>query len=226
MPCLTSHLLRNLQYLDLSNNLLTDMTLTETLCGGNSPLKDLRVLNVSGNALQVLPGSGSWSGLWTTLVRSLSFCGPVFVHHQPAAVQVPQVEPPGRQQEHLQLHAPGLLLALQPALPQPVLDQDLVHQPLSACSPGGTRSPPVHVAASVSPPRGPAPQSSLCVQVLDLSNNNLRVFVLVLPALRELHLSGNKFLRLPAGGFFPNLRTLTIQVRASPAPWLLLRSVT
>lgn len=53
MPCLTSHLLRNLQYLDLSNNLLTDLTLTETLCEGHGPLKDLRVLNVSGNALKV-----------------------------------------------------------------------------------------------------------------------------------------------------------------------------
>lgn len=54
MPCLTSHLLRNLQYLDLSDNLLTDITLMETLCNGDSPLKDLRVLNISGNALKVL----------------------------------------------------------------------------------------------------------------------------------------------------------------------------
>lgn len=54
MPCFTSHLLKNLQYLDLSNNLLTDMTLAETLCDGDSPLKDLRVLNISGNALKVL----------------------------------------------------------------------------------------------------------------------------------------------------------------------------
>lgn len=53
------------------------------------------------------------------------------------------------------------------------------------------------------------------VQVLDLSNNNLKDFYLVLPALRELHLSGNKFLRLPPGGLFPNLQTLTIQVRAN-----------
>lgn len=55
-----------------------------------------------------------------------------------------------------------------------------------------------------------------CVQVLDLSYNDLRNFVLFLPELRELHLSGNKFLQLPPGGFFPNLHTLTIQVRASP----------
>lgn len=53
MPCLTSALLKNLQYLDLSDNLLSDMTLKETLCDGNGTMKDLRVLNISGNALQV-----------------------------------------------------------------------------------------------------------------------------------------------------------------------------
>lgn len=50
-------------------------------------------------------------------------------------------------------------------------------------------------------------------QVLDLSNNDLKGFSLLLPALRELHLSGNKILRLPSGGLFPNLQTLTIQVK-------------
>lgn len=53
------------------------------------------------------------------------------------------------------------------------------------------------------------------VQVLDLSNNHLKDFFLFLPALRELHLSGNKFLRLPSGVWFPNLQTLTIQVRTN-----------
>lgn len=53
MPCQTSRLLVNLQYLDLSDNLLTDMTLAESLCNGDGTLKDLRVLNVSGNALKV-----------------------------------------------------------------------------------------------------------------------------------------------------------------------------
>ncbi|XP_041820711.1 toll-like receptor 2 type-2 [Chelmon rostratus] len=54
MPCDTSSLLKNLQYLDLSDNLLTDLTLEETLCHGRGTLKDLRVLNVSGNALKSL----------------------------------------------------------------------------------------------------------------------------------------------------------------------------
>lgn len=60
MPCETSRLLVNLQYLDLSDNLLTDMTLQETLCYGDGTLKNLRVLNVSGNALKV-PSSSSYS---------------------------------------------------------------------------------------------------------------------------------------------------------------------
>lgn len=51
------------------------------------------------------------------------------------------------------------------------------------------------------------------VQVLDLSLNDLKHFSVVLPALRELHLSGNKFLQLPPGWLFPNLQTLTVQVR-------------
>lgn len=53
MPCATSRLLENLQYLDLSDNLLTDLTLEETLCKGDGSLKDLRVLNISGNPLKV-----------------------------------------------------------------------------------------------------------------------------------------------------------------------------
>uniref|UniRef100_A0A7N5ZTA2 Toll-like receptor 2 n=1 Tax=Anabas testudineus TaxID=64144 RepID=A0A7N5ZTA2_ANATE len=54
MPCDTSRLLVNLQYLDMSDNLLTDMTVEETLCNGDGSLKDLRVLNISGNALKSL----------------------------------------------------------------------------------------------------------------------------------------------------------------------------
>lgn len=53
MPCPTSLLLKNLQYLDLSENLFTDMTLSETLCYGVPTLKDLHVLNFSANALKV-----------------------------------------------------------------------------------------------------------------------------------------------------------------------------
>lgn len=51
------------------------------------------------------------------------------------------------------------------------------------------------------------------LQVLDLSFNDLKGFNIFLPVLKELHLSGNKLLRLPAGQLFPNLQILTIQVR-------------
>lgn len=51
-------------------------------------------------------------------------------------------------------------------------------------------------------------------QVLDLSNNNLKDFRVILPSLRELHLSGNKFLRFPDGRLFQNLQMLEIQVQS------------
>lgn len=49
--------------------------------------------------------------------------------------------------------------------------------------------------------------------MLDLSYNDLKGFYLNLTLLRELYLSGNKFLKLPTGDLFPNLQTLTMQVR-------------
>ncbi|XP_038163197.1 toll-like receptor 2 type-2 [Cyprinodon tularosa] len=52
MPCETSRMLVNLQYLDLSSNLLTDLTIAESLCHGQETLKQLRVLNISGNPLK------------------------------------------------------------------------------------------------------------------------------------------------------------------------------
>ena len=53
MPCGSSRLLVNLQFLDLSDNLLTDPALQETLCGGDGTLRHLRVFNASGNVLKV-----------------------------------------------------------------------------------------------------------------------------------------------------------------------------
>lgn len=53
------------------------------------------------------------------------------------------------------------------------------------------------------------------LQVLDLSRNNLLVFSLFLPLLKELNLSGNKLLALPSGAHLPNLQTLEVQVRTN-----------
>ncbi|XP_047441992.1 toll-like receptor 2 isoform X2 [Mugil cephalus] len=51
----------------------------------------------------------------------------------------------------------------------------------------------------------------ITLEILDLSNNDLKDFTQILPMLRELHLSGNKLLTLPDGSFFHSLQTLTIQ---------------
>lgn len=137
----------------------------------------------------------------------LPLCCPVSVHHESAGGKAVQTDPPGHQQERVQLHAPGLLLALHAATPQHLQGQADERHRVSTCSSGGTERdlrPESQTGASL--------HLLYHVQVLDLSNNRLKDFYLVLPALRELHLSGNKFLRLPPGGLFPNLQTLTIQV--------------
>nr|XP_046236027.1 toll-like receptor 2 isoform X2 [Scatophagus argus] len=159
MPCDTSHLLKNLQYLDLSDNLLTDMTLSESLCDGDSPLKDLRVLNISGNALK------SFSTV-SHLVTKLS------------------------KLTHLDISRNGYISMPQscswPSTLRYLNISRAKFTTITACLP-------------------------TTLEVLDLSNNDLNDFMLLLPALTELHLSGNKFLQLPPGWLFPNLQTLTIQ---------------
>ncbi|XP_040887560.1 toll-like receptor 2 type-2 [Toxotes jaculatrix] len=159
MPCATSGLLVNLQYLDLSDNLLTDMTLVETLCEGQSKLKDLRVLNVSGNALKSL-STVSW------LVANLYKLTHLDISRT-AYSSMPQSCTWPSTLRHLNISG-AKLTTTTPCLP-PTLE------------------------------------------VLDLSNNDLKSFTEALPALRELHLSGNKFMRVPPGRLFPSLQTLSIQ---------------
>ncbi|XP_035849708.1 toll-like receptor 2 type-2 [Sander lucioperca] len=159
MPCNTSHLLSNLQYLDLSDNLLTDLTLTETMCNGDGTMKDLRVLNVSGNAL-----------------KSLST-----VSQQVAKLS---------KLTHLDISRTGYI-----SMPE-------------GCSWPSTLR---YLNISRAKLTTITPCLPATLEVLDLSNNDLNDFILILPALRELHLSGNKLLKLPPGWLFPNLQTLTIQ---------------
>ncbi|XP_037614295.1 toll-like receptor 2 type-2 isoform X2 [Sebastes umbrosus] len=159
VPCPTTHLLVNLQYLDLSDNLLTDMTLVETLCDGNSTMKDLRVLNISGNALKSL-------STMSRLVTKLS------------------------KLTHLDISK-----------------NEYSSMPQSCSWPSTLRY--LNISRAKLTTISPCLPATL--EVLDLSNNDLKGFMLVLPALRELHLSGNKLLSLPPGRLFPNLQTLTVQ---------------
>ncbi|KAM6909017.1 toll-like receptor 2 type-2 [Xenentodon cancila] len=159
MPCQTSQMLVNLQYLDLTDNLLTDLTLAESLCENNVTLRELRVLNVSGNALK------SFSTM-TRLVAKLTTL------------------------THLDISRTGYS-----SMP-------------SSCS-----WPSTLRFLNISRAKLTAVTSCLptSLEVLDLSYNDLKDFKVPLPVLRELYLSGNKFLRLPSGHLLVNLQTLTIQ---------------
>ncbi|XP_042368210.1 toll-like receptor 2 type-2 [Plectropomus leopardus] len=159
MPCPTSRLLVNLQYLDLSDNLLTDLTLEESLCKGDGTLKDLRVLNVSRNALKSL-------SLMSKQVTKLSKLTHLDIGRNGYSTMPPSCSWPSTLR-HLNISG-AKLTTITPCLPA-------------------------------------------TVEVLDLSNNNLKDFLLVLPNLRELYLYGNKILRLPHGWLFPNLQALIIQ---------------
>ncbi|KAM3589997.1 uncharacterized protein V6R79_001613 [Siganus canaliculatus] len=159
MPCPTSRLLKNLQYLDMSHNLLTDMTLEETLCDGDGSMKDLRVFNVSGNALKLL-------STVNRLVTKLSKLTHLDISLN-AFSSMPQDCSWPSTLRYLNISG-AKLTTVTPCLPT-------------------------------------------TLEVLDLSNNDLQEFLLPLPVLRELHLSGNKFLRLPSGLMFPNLQVLEVQ---------------
>uniref|UniRef100_A0A3P9NQG9 Toll-like receptor 2 n=2 Tax=Poecilia reticulata TaxID=8081 RepID=A0A3P9NQG9_POERE len=160
MPCETSKLLVNLQYLDLSDNLLTDLTIAESLCHGAPTLKELRVLNISGNPLKSL---SMISHLVTNLLKLT----------------------------HLDISR-----TLYSSMP-------------SSCSwPSTLKYLNISRAKLKATTTSCLPRS---LEVLDLSYNDLKGFSLDLPLLRELYLSGNKFLGLPAGQHFPNLQTLTMQ---------------
>uniref|UniRef100_A0A667ZUF0 Toll-like receptor 2 n=1 Tax=Myripristis murdjan TaxID=586833 RepID=A0A667ZUF0_9TELE len=159
LPCNSTRLLKNLQYLDLTNNLLTDMTLEQTLCNGDGTLKNLRVLNFSGNALKSL-------STLSHLVAKLDKLAHLDVSRNGYNVMPTHCTWPSTLQY---LNISGSKLT-----------------EVTACMPK-------------------------TLQVLDLSNNDLQTFLVDLPALRELYLSGNKLQNLPNGSKFPNLQSLTIQ---------------
>ncbi|CAL9694839.1 unnamed protein product [Knipowitschia caucasica] len=160
MPCLTSMIFKNLEYLDMSENLLTDPTLRQTLCEGMCVLSNLRVLNISANTIKSL-------SLVSRLVSSLSKLSHLDVSRNSFGLMPPTCPWP-QSLRFLNISRTKLTSA-------------------TTCLP-------------------------LTLQVLDLSYNNLDQLYLVLPALRELHLTGNKLLTLPPGWLFPNLQTFTLQL--------------
>lgn len=54
IPCITTYFLEKVEYLDLSQNLLSDLTMQESLCHGHSMMRRLNTLNVSHNSLKSL----------------------------------------------------------------------------------------------------------------------------------------------------------------------------
>ncbi|XP_038163198.1 toll-like receptor 2 [Cyprinodon tularosa] len=159
LSCYLTKMMVNVQYLDVSDNLLTDLTISYMLCGNEETLKELRVLNISGNPLKSL---STMSRLVTKLTKlthldisKTSYSSMPPTCSWPASLRYINI-------------SRAKLTTITPCLPK-------------------------------------------SLEVLDMSYNNLKEFVLELPILRELHLSGNKFLRLPAGGYYPNLQTLKIQ---------------
>uniref|UniRef100_A0A3Q2U3V3 Toll-like receptor 2 type-2 n=1 Tax=Fundulus heteroclitus TaxID=8078 RepID=A0A3Q2U3V3_FUNHE len=160
LSCYLTKLMVNTQYLDVSDNLLTDLTLSYMVCDDVETLQKLRVLNISGNPLKVSPLNLSHLAMKLTRLT------------------------------HLEVSRTGYS-----------------SMPPSCSWPSTLRY--LNISRAKLTTTTPCLPKSL--QVLDLSYNELKEFVLVLPFLRELHLSGNKFLRLPPGGSYPNLQTLTIQ---------------
>uniref|UniRef100_A0A3P9MQC4 Toll-like receptor 2 n=1 Tax=Oryzias latipes TaxID=8090 RepID=A0A3P9MQC4_ORYLA len=159
LSCYSTRLMKEVQYLDMSDNLLTDLTLGYMLCDGEETLPELRVLNISGNNLKSLPTISRLAARLTKLT-------------------------------HLDISRSGYS-----------------SMPASCAWPATLR----HLNISSAKLTTTTPCLSTTLEVLDLSNNDLRSFTVTLPLLRELHLSGNKFLRFPDGRLFPNLQALAVR---------------
>ncbi|MEQ2242645.1 hypothetical protein ILYODFUR_038065, partial [Ilyodon furcidens] len=53
LSCYLTQMMVDTEYLDVSDNLLTDLTLPYMMCDSGETLQNLRVLNISGNHLKV-----------------------------------------------------------------------------------------------------------------------------------------------------------------------------
>ncbi|KAJ8351049.1 hypothetical protein AAFF_G00158530, partial [Aldrovandia affinis] len=159
MPCPTSKLLKKLEYLDFTGNLLTDLAMKESMCDGHGTLLKLRSLNVSKNALTSL-------ALMSQLVTNLNQLVSLDLSQNVFSV-MPAVCTWPKSLQYLNLSMANL-------------------RKITACLPKS-------------------------LHVLDLSDNDLTMFDIQLPSLKELHISGNKFMSLPPGRWFKSLELLLIQ---------------
>ncbi|XP_051993533.1 toll-like receptor 2 type-2 [Xyrauchen texanus] len=162
IPHITSVFLKNIEYLDLSKNLLSDLTIKETLYTGQGVFHNLNTLNVSENSLKSFQ-------LITSLVAKLKSLIHLDISHN-SFVSMPE-----------ECMWPTTLKFLNLS--------SIKLRKLTPCLP-----------------------SSLTV--LDLSENDLTVFHQRFPKLTKLILSGNRFMKLPQGELFLNLKTLLIQRNA------------
>nr|QAA92197.1 toll-like receptor 2 [Plecoglossus altivelis] len=188
LPCLTSSLFTNLQYFDLSNNLLTDLTLAETLCHGDGTLRNLRVLNVSSNAIKSLDLAGR---LVTRLDRltHLDLSGNVLAS-MPGSCSWPA------SLRFLNISS-ALLRMVTPCLPSTLEVLDLSHNDLRSLDVVLPRLKQLLLSGNkllTLPPSWKTPSLELLV----VSNNALSIFspddLQTFGRLRELQAGGNNFL--------------------------------
>ncbi|KAM9315060.1 toll-like receptor 2 type-2 [Pholidichthys leucotaenia] len=157
IPCKSSSHLINLEFFDISYNIVTDIALREMMCNGSGVFQNLQTFNISRNLLQSIN-----SQLFTKLnrLKNIDMSGNLFQTmpercHWPASLQFLNL-------------ASAHLTKVTPCLPE-------------------------------------------SLQILDLSNNELTVFDIQLPSLKELYISGNKIGNLPDGTLYPRLALLSIQ---------------
>lgn len=162
IPRQTTFLLRKLEYLDLSQNLLSDLTIEPSLFTGFGAYQNLNTLNVSQNILKSL-------GLMSRLVTNLKRLIYLDLSHN-SFVSMPEKCSWPATLRFLNLSSTKL-------------------RTMTACLPS-------------------------TLTVLDLSENDLMVFIQRFPQLTTLILTGNRFMKLPPGELFPRLRTLLIQRNA------------
>ncbi|XP_036709556.1 toll-like receptor 2 [Balaenoptera musculus] len=156
VPCLLSQHLKSLEYLDLSENLMSEETLKNSACEHAWPF--LKTLVLRQNRLKSLENTGE---ILLTLqnLTNLDISKNNF-HSMPETCQWPG------KMKYLNLSSTRI-------------------QSLTRC----------------------IPQT---LEILDISNNNLDSFSLILPELKELYISRNKLKTLPDASFLPVLLVMRI----------------